>query len=617
MKFGKKICKILVLIIKKRRKMKIHKYLIYLSILFTSCSTTNQVVTNIEKENSYNQNISPVQIEDIPKLTNVKNYINDFNTHNYWTEEVKTFYARRNFKPAWQQNGHLTPLALELTEAINEAEDEGLLKYDYNWNEIITSFNNLGILKRMEPFLMAQYAKLDILLTHTYLSYASDLLSGRLNPDKMEIIWEAHPRSKNLVEYLEEALERKQIQQSLLALNPDHQQYCLLRNELKRLIHLSPDKKSLYLDFNSSLRINDTSSSILTLRKFLEATGDLSAEKIISENDSVFNTDLENAVKKFQYRHELKPDGVIGKNTKKQMNKNLNYRIDQIKINMERLRWLPENFGNKYIIVNLPEYKLRYYENDILKEQMKVIIGKKENITPILIDSVDYIEFNPVWNVPNSIVSKEILPKLKQNPAYLKENNYQLIDGYSKNRKVVKPDSIEWEKITEDNFPYRIVQNPGRKNALGLVKFIFPNKHAIYLHDTPADYLFYKYERDLSHGCIRLERPIDLAKSILDQSEYVSLDSIENYLSQKKPKRIFLNEKVIVYFTYQTAWVDDNSLLHFSDDVYHLDNRQFKLTSLLHNYPAKLDENNIIDNLSINSLVNKVNIKNEIFNPAN
>jgi murein L,D-transpeptidase YcbB/YkuD len=251
------------------------------------------------------------------------------------------------------------------------------------------------------------------------------------------------------------------------------------------------------------------------------------------------------------------------------MNVPLEFRIDQIRVNMERLRWLPETYGEEYILVNLPEFRLRYYQKGIKLEEMKIVIGEIEHYTPVLKDTLRYIVFNPNWNLPRSIAVKEKLPKIKADPYYLEKNDYLLFrDGY-RGSDTIDPYEVDWEPVTQDNFPYYMVQSAGKYNALGRVKFLFPNNHAIYMHDTPADHLFKYNERDFSHGCIRLDEPFRLAEKILeDQKSYMEIQDI---LDSEEPTTVKVEDLIRVFFLYRTAWVDDDDRLNFREDLYNFD----------------------------------------------
>jgi len=282
-----------------------------------------------------------------------------------------------------------------------------------------------------------------------------------------------------------------------------------------------------------------------------------------------FDEILTDAVMEFQHRHGLYVDGVIGRNTLSSMNYSVDQRIDKIRANLERLRWLPDDLGEKYILVNLPEYKLRYYENDKIASEMKIIIGEIENSTPVLKDTLQYIVFNPTWRLPRSIAVEEVLPKIKSDSTYLNRNKFSLLKGSYLSKDTIHPDSVDWTQIEKDNFPFYIVRKPGPANPLGRVKFLFPNYHAIYLHDTPATHMFNYRERHFSHGCIRLERPFELASLLLNGR--MTEEEISEVVESKETQSVIVPDEILVHFIYQTAWVDEQKKIHFRDDIYYFD----------------------------------------------
>ncbi|MBS0000322.1 MAG: L,D-transpeptidase family protein [Cyclobacteriaceae bacterium] len=265
------------------------------------------------------------------------------------------------------------------------------------------------------------------------------------------------------------------------------------------------------------------------------------------------------------------------------MNVLMDQKIDKIRINMERIRWLPADLGKKYIMVNLPEYSLKYFKDDTLRLEMKIIIGEIDNYTPILMDTMKYIVFNPLWNVPRSIASDKMLKNLKSDRDYYKKSNFTFLRSSYSSGDTVATDSIDWNNIPEEKFPYYVVQESGKTNSLGLVKFMFPNNYHIYLHDTPREELFQKQDRDLSHGCIRLDKPLELAEMMLKDQD-ISGENIQEMLMEEKPDTVYLQENVMVHFVYHTAWVDDPGNIYFRDDVYGLDK---KAISLLYDYQAR------------------------------
>jgi murein L,D-transpeptidase YcbB/YkuD len=321
------------------------------------------------------------------------------------------------------------------------------------------------------------------------------------------------------------------------------------------------------------LKQSDNNSSVLKIKNYLRATGDLKGNRAYFRS-TLFDDRLTKAVNSFQSRHGLKPDGIVGKNTLEKMNVPLDHRLQQLKVNLERLRELQEDFGERYIIVNIPAFFLEYYENGRLRLGMNVVVGDIENYTPVMQDTMSYIVFNPAWNVPAKITTRELLPEAQADAGYFEKNNYAVLKGSYTSKDTIDPQTVRWQDYSEDNFPFSIVQLPGKNNALGRIKFMFPNKSDIYLHDTPSNEAFRLEKRDLSHGCIRLEKPVELADILLKGQ--LTPEEIDDILDQEETKTVKLDNKVIVHLLYQTAWVDNSGRLQFRDDIYCLDNVALK-----------------------------------------
>ncbi len=545
---------------------------VVLVTLIYSCKTQREVAlkTSNEKIDKKIQPNPKYKKFNFPDSLHVKKYINEYNNDIFWDEMTREFYERCNYQASWGIDKKLSNNIVDLIKAIDNASNEGLRPEEYNYYPIIITINKIQALSKTDTVFKPLIARLDILLTNSYLHYASDLLTGKINPYSSDMVWKIKPEGKDLVAYLEHALQSNSIDNSLDKLKPENTQYELLKNKLKQLRKVKENTESWpRVGFFDVKKEGDEADELIKVKEYLYATGYLSKASKSRE----FDDELKYAVIKFQKRHGIKPDGIIGPNTLQEMNVILDERIDQVKINLERLRWLPDNLGANYFEVNLPAYYLHYYENSKLEMGMKVIIGKVQHYTPLLMDTLEYLVFSPTWNVPRSISVNEFLPKLIGNENYLGQNNYLLLDGYGENADTLNPTTINWKEIEKDDFEYRIVQKPGSNNALGRVKFMFPNKFSIYMHDTPADYLFNGYERDFSHGCIRLEKPFELALKVLNAfgHGHYTMEDINKLTTQEKPKTIWLKEKVPVYFMYKTAWVDDNDELHFREDIYDFD----------------------------------------------
>lgn len=335
-----------------------------------------------------------------------------------------------------------------------------------------------------------------------------------------------------------------------------------------RLRKLSSDEWPLP-GFPSTTKLNDSSEAVLALKQYLKATGDLNKARRSYMSSAVFDMRLEDAVKNFQERHGLDTDGIAGEKTLAEMNVPACVRMNQVQASIERLNSFPSDPGDRYIIVNIPDFHMEYYEYGELLSDMKVVVGEIENYTPMLHDTMSYIVFNPAWNVPESITMEEIIPAAKDDPGFLERNDYVLLEGSYESQDTISPEDVDWDKTGEGEAPFKVVQMPGEKNSLGKIKFMFPNNLAIYLHDTPADQLFQYDKRAFSHGCIRVEKPFDLASTLL--TGQMEPGEIEKILEEEETVSVPLDNKVVVHITYITAWIDDRGRLNFREDIYGLD----------------------------------------------
>jgi murein L,D-transpeptidase YcbB/YkuD len=295
----------------------------------------------------------------------------------------------------------------------------------------------------------------------------------------------------------------------------------------------------------------DTGLVIATIRKKLAQTGDLD----VDNRSQVFDASLTEAVKNFQFRYGMKEDGVIGQAVLREMNKPLSFRIRQILVNMERTRWMGSDPKGDHLVVNIPQFQLMVYENDTVSWSCRVVVGKEANKTAIFQGALKYIVFSPYWNVPPGIMTKEILPELRKNPNYLDRLN------------------MEWHGDG-------IRQRPGPSNALGKVKFLFPNSFNMYLHDTPAKFMFNQEKRAFSHGCIRVSEPKKLAIHLLKGDPSWSVSRIDSAMNAGTEKYVILKKTVPVSIVYFTAWADEKGRIHFRDDIYNRDERLMEMIFL-------------------------------------
>ncbi len=282
----------------------------------------------------------------------------------------------------------------------------------------------------------------------------------------------------------------------------------------------------------------------------------------------MFDKELEEAVKKFQKRHKLTSDGVIGKGTIEQMQVPIEDRIDMIILNLERIRWVFQQPDDDFLLVNIAGFHVKRFTNRNEVFDSRVIVGKYHKETPVFKGVMKYIVMNPTWTLPYSIATHETLPKLKKDPGYLAAKHMEVTD---KNGKILDPANIDWNKYSAGNFPFIIRQKAGPWNALGEVKFIFPNKYSVYLHDTPSRGLFNQQDRAFSHGCIRTEDKWGLLMSLMDEPDVWNMDKINEILRSGETTTIDLPKPINIYLVYLTAAVDQENNLMFMKDIYKRD----------------------------------------------
>jgi len=323
------------------------------------------------------------------------------------------------------------------------------------------------------------------------------------------------------------------------------------------------------IPYGETIEPGDSSARIILLRELLTKTGDLTGTAT-QESGRIYTPTLVQAVMQFQARHGLEADGRIGSTTLAAMNTPVEQRLEQLRINLNRLQELPDSMGQRFVLVNIPEYKLRAYENDAAVQEMAVIVGEtyEDQQTPRFSDEMEYIIFRPYWNVPERIAAEEIVPEARLDPTYLSANNYEITSDWGPDAEVmeVTPENLDLVEAGT----LKIRQKPGEENALGLVKFMFPNPYDVYLHGTPADYLFGEQTRAFSHGCIRVEKPVELAQFLLlDQPDW-SRERIEQAMHGGEQTRVDLSRPTPIHIVYLTAFVDNEGKVHFFEDVYNL-----------------------------------------------
>ena len=364
-------------------------------------------------------------------------------------------------------------------------------------------------------------------------------------------------------------------------MSPASESYLQLRESLHKFQKLAQNPSWQPLPEGPKLEPGQRSPLVPHLRHMLSLYGDypvptsrllnwFNQAPPIPEDKQLFDRHLVKGLIHFQQRHGAKADGILGRQTRKLLNTPPDFRVKQIALNMKRWRQLPRNLGERYIWVNLMDYRLQLINHGHTELEMKVIVGRKFRPTPTLYESINSLVLNPQWNVPRRIMLYDILPKAKQDPSYLSERNIRVLQSWS-DPTPVPLDSIDWDKVGPNNFSYRLRQDAGKENALGSVKFVLPNDMSIYLHDTNQPELFEKDMRALSSGCVRLEKPLELARALLAQKPGWNQSKIQEALAKGSTQYVRLPVSVPTYLTYWTAWVDDRGILQFRDDIYRRD----------------------------------------------
>jgi murein L,D-transpeptidase YcbB/YkuD len=485
---------------------------------------------------------------------------------------TQQFYERRTYAPAWIKGNDPRPQMAELINTLTASNQEGLdpQLYSVGLLEKRRQEASRGFLTK-KGFDPNEAGALDAWLTYLYMKYASDLADGLSDLAHADPQWQIKGEKFDPAGRLEKALETNTVGRSLTELTPDNPQYKSLRKVLADYKEMAARGAWPVVPPSLKLKPGQRSPQIGALAARLAASGDYHGRVPASGESGVYATELQEGVKRFQRRHGLTDDGIVSAAVVAEMNVPLQSRIAQIQLNLERWRWLPRDLGQRYILVNIPEYRLEVWQGNRVPLTMRVVVGKQDTPTPIFNDEMTYLVFSPYWNVPPDIAKGETLPETLKDPGFLERTNMEVIDTSGR---PVDPSTIDLEDPTQ----YRFRQRPGQDNSLGLVKFMFPNQFNVYLHDTPSDSLFARASRSFSHGCVRVEEPMALAQYVLgDQPEWTK-ERIDEAMHAQEERTVKLRAAIPVYLGYWTARVSGDGVMQFRKDVYGIDAR---LTALL------------------------------------
>jgi murein L,D-transpeptidase YcbB/YkuD len=479
---------------------------------------------------------------------------------------VLRFYEMRGHRTAWVGGGRLTRPAEALIRTAAQSDLDGMdpAAYARLANEA-RSVRRASARDWADPAL-----DLDIRISYALARYVDEMTGGRVDPRGKTVLWSLYPARADVAAILARASDGGLTDGLRGQLFPQHPQYPALRRQLERYREIARRGGWPEVEGGPMLRPGQRSARVPVLRARLLAEGELDGEDAEPRPDSaegapetpVYTPGLAAAVKSYQQRHGLKADGILEKTTIAALNVGVEARIRQIEMNLERWRWLPRPLGERFIVVNIPTFELEGYEGGRRALRMRVVTGTAgETPTPVFAEEMTHVVFSPYWNVPPNIAREEVAPAAWHNRSYLARNNFEVLKG----SRVVDPADVD---LGDPRLQFR--QRPGPGNSLGLVKFLFPNKYNVYLHDTNAKKLFAEVQRDYSHGCIRVQQPLELAKWLLDGTGW-SPETIKAAMHRGTERHVRLERPVPVYIAYFTAWVGDDGRVQFRPDVYRHD----------------------------------------------
>lgn len=507
---------------------------------------------------------------------------------------LKGFYQQNNYQSLWIESDGFGEKVFSLFNTIKG--DITIFKSDKIYSDYIYILNHIENKKKpIEPI------KIELKLTQLYLDFINHTLYGKINwkqfskklsslrKKRINATW-----SKDKAQFsISELLLKPSITDTIKEITPQNFSYRALLLALEKLKKMKKKGGWKKLPSFKVLKLNDQGDNVIKLRERLEVSGDLREcepipqklfEKEIEDKSEIkfqpratFDTCLADAVKKFQKRHGLVVDAIVGKGTQRAMNQTVEYKIQKVLLNLDRVKWLPRETHKQYLVVNIPEYMLHYIEDKKTKQRLRVIVGDTKHPTPIFHNQISFIVLNPYWKVPQGIVRREIIPAILKDPHYLRKQGLEIHQTWNERSPRINPYSIYWEQYASGamRFPYRIMQPPGKKNALGKIKFKFPNRYAVYLHDTPTRYLFKRDKRAFSHGCVRLSEPTELLKTMATFNSSINLKKSDKILKGKRQRQINLKNKLPIYLVYITAGFNtQTNNLEFREDIYNYDKMQ-------------------------------------------
>ncbi len=469
---------------------------------------------------------------------------------------LAALYKQRDYKPLWTGKGDIA----ELISAVSSVTADGLLPEDYH----LSALKTLAAPERVGP---EQAARLDLVATDALARLAVHLHYGKTDPRAFDPNWNisAPIAPDDFLKLAQKVAASERPVAAALDLAPHHWFYGQLKKALAAQRAHAADGGWGTVEPGETLKPGMTDPRVAGLRARLAASGEYTGTAPADPN--LYDEDLVKAAQRFQELHGIDPDGAIGKKTVAELNVTAQQRVDQLRLNLERARWVLNQIGDEFIIVNISGFHLYVIKDGVPVWNTRVVVGKTFRQTPMFKSTMRTVVLNPTWTVPPTILKQDLLPKIAKDPSYLASHNMQVVDGSGA---AVDPSGIDWHDARR-RFPYNLVQGPGPDNALGQVKFLFPNEHSIYLHDTPHREGFERADRAASSGCIRVEHPMELAYYLLADAKDWPRERIDDVLAAGKTQNIILERKMPVVIMYWTAQLDRDGTMHFFPDLYNRD----------------------------------------------
>ena len=600
------------------------KFSKFLFIIFFSLNLTQTTIYANIKNQQINIKFNEIENFDLQVSKEIKENLKQKQKLAINNALLYKYYKKHKFRPFFIKYGRVNKLAKELIKHIRE---DSTFNSHFDFNKIDTE---LELLKH-NP-IIKNIVKFDFLLVSTYYKYMTLLSKGEINwidfQERLQELRENSDINANWQRYrvkddfrllLYKASKNSNIFEAINRVTYTFLNAKELLKKIEEYKNLSKDGGYIKIPFsNRALKLGKYYPEIKDIRRRLlqnnylvsiecknqelqhatnsdeietikidKSTSSIGFNERIEDNkqlnncEELYDKELQNAIKRFQKNHGLIADGIIGINTLKALNMPIEEKIKKMKLNLERMRWLPRDLGEKYILVNIPDFHLKMYSNNTKIIDMPIIVGDSKHPTPIFSHRLSQVVLNPYWRIPQGIVKDEIIPALVENSNYLEEEEIKVHKDWDHNSYEFDTSSIDWSTFLNSeiigdikNSPMRFIQIPGDKNPLGRIKFLFPNQYSVYLHDTPFKNLFEHKNRALSHGCIRLAKPKELLKTIFLEFEYSKLEKI---LKNKERVEIDLKNKIPVHIIYLTSWVDEHGELQFRDDIYGYDKMQEEL----------------------------------------